>query len=405
MKRSSNWDEKMIESQLKKMPKIEDKQSKEALFERIHERLQEDEVKVRKKKSWFIPAVASAAVLFLLLLLVPSFLNETEFATDVPEMEDDANLMMEINDHPEEEADVARTEEAPGIQTTEEVNIGYYLSAAQPVDELEFSGELVTLAVVAFYPKGESVIPVTVLSEGENVLDSFMIAKDKFSGDAWGIGSFPNIEINSVTEGEEGVVVIDVPRNSLENLASAESTAYSLALQETFSKLGYDQIQFTSDGEQGVFWGQHGMLQTMELQGPRRGYYVFHTDTGHQFLVNGRTVSDPLINANFDDLSLEEVLQLMQQGGENSAYSASIPTDVVITNVEKEGDIVTVTIDENSIDSYREEYLIMVEAIMFAARDFDMNYVQFKGLDQLYQVGPYVMNEQVEIPKYMNFIR
>ena len=406
MKRSSNWDEEKIEKQLKKMPKIEVKQSKEALFERIQERLQEDEVKVRKKKSWFIPAVASAVVLFLLLLLVPAFLNEQESTLDdVLEMEDEANLMMEINDYPEGSPDVTTTEEAPGIKTTDGINDVYYLGAAQPIDELEFAGELVTITVAANYPTGELVIPVTVLSDGASKLGRFMVAKDNFSGERWGIGSFPPIEINSITEETGMVVVIDVPQNSLESMSSAESVTYSLALKETFSKLGYEEIQFTSNGEQGVFWGQHGPLYTMELQEPNRGYYVFKSNTGHHFLVSGRTVGAPARIGESQYASLLETLEFMKQGDESKGYSSSIPDAVVITNVEKTDDVVTITIDESSIDGYREEYLIMVEAIMFAAADFDVRYVQFEGLDELYQIGPYQVNELIEIPKYINFIR
>lgn len=399
MKRSSKWDEKTIESHLRKMPKIEDKQSKEALFAQIQDKLQENNVKVRKKKSWMIPAVASAAVLFLLFLIIPPFMNDQNIAIDGTETEDDVGIQMEINEYPVEDTDKLETDEFMGIQTTEEASEDHYFGAAQTGDALQFAEEIITIGVVAHYPTGEVVIPITVLAVGETKLDKFMNVKDMFSGERWGINSFPPIQINSIKK-ENNTVLIDVPAGSLESLSSSEGIIYRLALEETFSFLGFNKIKFSSDQQSGVIWGKEDFIEEIPLQLPNRGYFLFESQTGHQFLVTGRSVSAPVI----EHSSFEEILQHMQQSNENQGYKAAIPEEVVIKDIEIIGEVATITFDPTTISNDHSKNLIMIEAIMFAAKDFGINFIQFEGLNYI-EIGPYMVQHLIEIPKYPNFIR
>lgn len=402
MKRSSNWDEKLIENQLRKLPKIEDKQSKEALFERIQEKLQEEKLQeLNKKKNWFVPSIAVAAVFFLMLLLVPSFLNERDVT-----IEDSHNEELKMEEAEDvafdEAAGINSIEKAPGIAAVPNDLEPIYLGAVQPADAKEFSSDLINIAIPVYGPGGEFAIPVTVFSNGQSELERFLTAKDAFSGEAWGIGKFPSIEINSMSESKDGVLVIDVPKGSLENLSSAESFIYSQALQETFSQK-YEKIEFSSDGEPGVFWGQTGPISEMDLTEPNRGYYLFESYTGHLFLVRGKAINAPGNNVG-DELSLQETLQAMKQGDMNIGYRSAIPEEIIITNVTEEDNIATVTFADGTYLENSQVHLAMVEAILFTARDFGNKYVRLNGIEQT-EIGPYVMGDLIEIPQYVNFIR
>lgn len=403
MKRSSKWDEKAIENQLKKMPKIEDKQSKEALYARIQEKLQEDQLKPQKRKSWVFPTISSVAVFFLLLLIVPSFLNNNEQNLTLDKVEDNADMLMETSEYPiEEEQDMARTESTPNRLVTDESINDNYFGAVQPNEERELDDALVTIAVPVSFATGEFLLPVTIQGQGLSMLDRFMDVKNSFNGEYWGIGSFPPIQINSISEEKTGVVTIDVPTGSLESLSSTEDSLYMLALKETVSSLGYDQILFTSDGEPGVVWGQQGPLEKLAITDVNRGYYLFESNTGHQFLIKGRLVEAP--GSNEEEFSFHETLELMKSGDIEKGYFASIPEEVVITNIVQTEDKATITFAEGVIVEDKREYLIMLEAIMFTAKDFAIEYIEFEGIT-LDKIGPYKLGDRIEIPDFINFIR
>ncbi|OIJ21551.1 hypothetical protein BKP45_02080 [Anaerobacillus alkalidiazotrophicus] len=401
MKRSSKWDEKTIENQLKKLPKIEDRQTKEALFEKIQEKIQEkiheNEMIQRKKKSWFIPTIATASVVFLLMLLIPPFFNEQELTTDFPEIHDEAEIMMEMNGRADEETGIDTTEKTFEIDLANELDELGYVGAVTPYDEDRFNDQLVTIAVVTHLPSGEMIVPITLMVNEKSFSERFLAAKETFWGERWGIGSFPPIPINTVTIENDGIVNIDIPEKSLESLSSLESEMYRLVLKETFSQHRFSEIHFTSDGKPGVNWGPYGPLYEIKLQQPNRGYYVFHSNTDHKFLVPGN-------HEHQGHKSLPEILEMMKQNDLEIGLSAPIREDVAIEEIEEDGDIVIITFSEGAIIEDTIDNLMMLEAIMFTVRDFGHSYVQFKGIN-IDRIGPYQVKELVPIPNYINFIQ
>ncbi|MFN7252708.1 MAG: hypothetical protein ACK4M9_18335 [Anaerobacillus sp.] len=399
MMRSSKWDEKTIESQLRKLPKIEDKQSKEALFERIQERLQEEQIKERaKKKSWVIPTFAAAAVFVLLLLIIPSFLNERDATIE----ETYPDFRMETTELPEDAAKIMVVDERGN--TGEGFSLIYF-NAVQPYDEVELADQLVTLALPVSSGVQEFAVPVTLLAEGSNVIERFLTAKDTFSGEAYGFEPFPPFQINSIVEGEAGILKIDFKTGSLGGLASAQHRPYEYSLIETF-RPWFEKIELSSDGEPQVDWGQYSPRSDISLRETNRGYYLFASETGHTFLVRGNVVGAP---GNLQDENeveyptLEETLQFMKQGDDSRGYRASIPEDIVISKVNQNGKIVTITFAEGTYIENTAVNTAMVEAILFTAGDFEAEIVQFEGIEPT-QVGPYFL-DFVEVPKYLNFIR
>ncbi|RXJ01929.1 hypothetical protein DS745_08830 [Anaerobacillus alkaliphilus] len=403
MKRSSNWDEKTIENQLRKLPKIEDKQSKEALFERIQERLQEDQIKERKtKKHWIVPSIAAAAVFFLLLLIVPSFLSERNVSIEDSQPEFRMEVAEEAGDVEVDMNGIASID-APGITSVDEYYTIYF-GAVQPYEEEFYQDQLVKLAVPVSGPAGEFVVQVTLLAEGANEIERFLAVKENFSGEPWGIGNFPSIEINSIFEGKGGVLIIDVPTGSLESLSTAENFAYSQSIIETFWPR-FREVELSSDGEPNVFWGQSGPISGFSLEVENRGYYLFESPTGHLFLVTGKSIGAKG-NDSSEDVSLQETLEYMKQYESvgNMGYLPPIGDEFIITNVEQNDEVVTITFADGTIFENSPRHQAMVEAILFTARDFGHSYVQFEGI-QPTQVGPYFTGDLLEIPRYFNFIR
>ncbi|UTW70498.1 hypothetical protein KHA80_09010 [Anaerobacillus sp. HL2] len=127
--------------------KLKIKQSKEELFEKIQERLQEGDQTKRKKKSWFVPT-ASAAVLFLLIILIPSFLNEKDLTLEDTKMvEEEAGMMMEVERNIVEAPGITSTEEMFKTEEASDSSQPIYIGAVHPSVEDNLRENLITLAV------------------------------------------------------------------------------------------------------------------------------------------------------------------------------------------------------------------------------------------------------------------
>ncbi len=400
MKRSSNWDDKKIEDQLRNMPKIEDKQSKEALFERISERLQEEKLSTRKSnKRWMVPTIAAAAAFFLLLLIVPSFLSERNVTIEDSEVEYRMEVAETTDDAAEDMAGIANIE-MPGITSVNEDFYPIYLGSVQPYEQEFYQDQVVKLAVPV---NADFVVQVTLLADGANEIDRFKEVKKSFSGEPWGLGMFPPIEMNAIFEGKGGVLIIDIPTGSLENLSSAETYLYSQSLIETFWPR-FQELELSSDGEPNAFWGQSGPISGFSLEVENRGYYLYESATGHLFLVSGRSIRAK--GNNGEGASLQETLQYMQQyeSFDSGEITPPIGEEFDIINVEQSEEIATIKFADGTLLENHPRHLAMIEAILFTARDFGHTYVQFEGI-QPTQVGPYYTGDLIEIPISPNFIR
>ncbi|WP_147804447.1 hypothetical protein [Alkalicoccus halolimnae] len=73
----NKWTEKEIEKTLTRMPKVEDRQTKDELFQAVERRRAKGPGP--RKKQWFFPAMASAAAVLLIVLMLPSFMNSGLF--------------------------------------------------------------------------------------------------------------------------------------------------------------------------------------------------------------------------------------------------------------------------------------------------------------------------------------
>jgi hypothetical protein len=90
VKQNSDANDQRIESLLKDMPKIQDEQNMDDLFSKIEGRLDDATrtAKKRKKRGWFVPSLATAAVLFVGVLLSSQIWNQnSDKSADIMQIE------------------------------------------------------------------------------------------------------------------------------------------------------------------------------------------------------------------------------------------------------------------------------------------------------------------------------
>lgn len=89
-------EEEQTEQWLKQMPTIKDERSPEEIYFQITKKMKEQQPK-RKKRMLLLPSLASVAVVFILLLTIPTMLsqngNEASLADE--DMNNEVSMMME----------------------------------------------------------------------------------------------------------------------------------------------------------------------------------------------------------------------------------------------------------------------------------------------------------------------
>ena len=95
--------------------------------------------------------------------------------------------------------------------------------------------------------------------------------------------------------------------------------------------------------------------------------------------------------------SLEETLERMKKGKEEIKIKAAIPEGVVIDHVQDRGDTVHITFDEGTEWPNEEQIEVMVDAMLFAAKDFGYEQVIFEG-ENIENLEEYGFNDPVRVP-------
>ncbi|GAA0481346.1 hypothetical protein GCM10008986_02510 [Salinibacillus aidingensis] len=85
MKNNENNHE--IEKMLNQMPKIQDHQDEEELFKKVQQQLQRTQNKQRNRKVWTIPAMTTAAVMLIAVILISVITNQNPTADMAQDME------------------------------------------------------------------------------------------------------------------------------------------------------------------------------------------------------------------------------------------------------------------------------------------------------------------------------
>ncbi|TVP87996.1 MAG: hypothetical protein EA344_01070 [Alkalicoccus sp.] len=134
---NDKWSEKELEDTLRRMPPVKDKQTKDELFHAVKQRADKEAPQRKASKTWFFPAMASAAALLLVVLMIPSFMNTGMFSSgDGPAPADNGGtdtFDTADNNEPAEENN------SPSVQNNEE-NVENTNTVSPDTDGSESSG-------------------------------------------------------------------------------------------------------------------------------------------------------------------------------------------------------------------------------------------------------------------------
>lgn len=420
--RRNEWDDKKIEQRLSELPKMKDEQGKEALFKAIQERMGEMEQtkeygrkKASKKRQWFYPTLASACALFLLILIIPTFIGDNEQSIgDLEEknegitmdmVTEDAKLTVENDmDHFEqsnfEESDFepefsiskSENEEMDIVdEKAEEHDNNLNFVAIPYVEDIQMN-DVISLKVMIEY------VEKKVLGENVDELEKIILyslaAKD--IDESVKIDDLNNIEVDE----DVNEVTLDFKEdNRLLSLSSGEEGIFRETILEVLGIYGFERVHFSMDGVPGIVIGQTGEAEyTWDLPYKNRGYYLYENKEGEQFAVRGVAIGAWTLDEG--ELTLLETLEKMKSVEEDAWYKSFIPENVYFDDAFIEGNEAIVTIDEQSqLDD--EDIKMLVQGIIFAATDFSVDYVTIHG--EPFELVHFIKTEKIPVKPIFQF--
>ncbi|MBU9710415.1 GerMN domain-containing protein [Evansella tamaricis] len=400
MTRKSGWDEEKVEDYLRQLPPVKDKQNKEEIFQAIQTKLKDKQVQQSRKskkirtKTWFYPAIASIAAVFLILLILPSFLNDQQFSTEDHTNDGGTELTngdsQEISGiQPENGSDemgiagITEGDMEGTIETTPEDGLNNIYTPIPKSVQVD-KGDMIETHVFLVGERQEG-------SAFDSLEDNlfFALNSEEFSWSG----------VQSVSIQEDGIIAtldFSTENRRLESMSADEQKALTQAIQELFGFYGIEKVRLTTNGEPGVIYGQDGPLEDLPISYLNRGYYLFETEDGEQYLFRSVSVEQQFTTPTGDFLTFEQTIEKMKNVNELEWYHSPIPKDTEF-DIIHEGDTIRILFSDGSGMEDTKEYELFVESMLLTATDFDdVEYLIFENID-IESVGPYQMGEYLSV--------
>lgn len=381
--KKSEWNDEQLEHLLKQMPIVKDNRDPREIYQSISSK-----VKRKQKNTWIIPSLATVAALLLIVLIGPSFLNQSSDISlgNKESSAEDSSTMMAIDAPKEENGATQMTTITGDDSENRKINDTSLEEPTSYVIREYMDKKLFTFGV----PDAmlHTVIPVSVLvddvdnSHIELLPDIIQKVNATLINSGYTFLDFP-LTNYSFSEKENGdgtknIILEFAPDMNMESLASAESMAFWGAISESFRWFdgNYKEIEFHQNGKMGVMIGQSGVEHTtysLEKAGKRAYFMYTPFEDGRKFLVPNEMRGK---SQTFSD-ALETMRNNLEIG--SFVLQPTINENVNFEIDETNSSNVTITFTDDTSLEDNDINLMMIEAIMITAKEFGYQTVSFEN--------------------------
>lgn len=379
----NEWDDNKIEDLLGKVPKIQDQRSKEDVFKRLKEHGLFDEEPITnhppkkplKKFNW-IPIVVSIAAVFLLAILVPSFMDQIkESSNSSEESTMDTTQSTEMQDMKISES--ATTDESEmGILNTENEDLR---TAVYP-EEVEGH----TVFRLGLMSDAADSLPITVLIPNEIIkrdlgestpsgVELYNQYAPLFDESAIGFSEF-HPYVGTISEMEDRVIHT-LPNHPPYEQGSAALTAYYASLIDTFGDDSYSEVSLLNENGSGFEFSGVGEISTpiqLNNESTQYNYFRYTHSDGTNYLA-------PNFRQSFS--SIEEAIYAMKEETNDIYQSVILPNVDYKISVENQVVMISFTEKMDLMRYDQPQVMQMIEGILLTAASFHMP-VQFENVVQ-----------------------
>jgi hypothetical protein len=398
---NKKWSEEDVERTLTKLPPVQDRQTKDALFQAIESRTEKElptRFSPRKKKPWIFPTMASAAAVLLAILIIPPFFtSDNQLTTDnvnQEELNSNATNQLEnndLNDTDLESPEVAvnnneeeELPEAPSIESNDNETLNE-LDGHEPVHVMTKPARVATVAYIAkSYSVGEGSSANHYITVEEYELDESVNREKALLTSVKESDTTSGHYLNSlqdVTTSGDTVQLHFTDTTALQALSSQEYTFIEEMFQEIVPLYGYNEVEFLVDEEPGVILGPQGMAESLNVITHNRGYYLVE-ENNESVLISARMAGEET-QEDGTPLTFEQTVEKMATTeDEEDWYESAIPSPVEVTSVTIPGDTARVGYRIVEDEEIEEERLnLFFEALKLTAKSFTLDSLEIINVD------------------------
>lgn len=380
--KKEHWDEKEIESFLKKAPKVTDHRSKDEVFNRLmdegafNEDLPQLQPNSQKSIRW-APLFVSIASIFIIVLIGAQFIGNNESVTMQNEAFDLAD--------PETEENMTMSAKEDASSQTERSMINSFSTDAQPERTLVYENELEgnTLFTIGLAGDDAESVPVSILipnevvaektgTENPTMLQLYNAFSPLLDEQSMGFNEYHPYKGELREEGNRLFHML--PEDHQYDAGTASLSNYLGSLIDTFSD-AYTEVEIENTAGTPIYFDHIGDVnEPFLLNGENAQYNYFMYQ-----MRNGAVYLSPNFRMSFTDV--QEAIKNMTVEA-NDIYRTVILPGVYL-KVEEADAIVTIKFEEPlNLENYEPaQAMRMIEGLIMTAESFDKQ-VKFENIVQ-----------------------
>lgn len=396
-----NNDEKRMIRKLKQLPKVTDHMSKEELYEKVRMNMNRSVKANTTQKSKYskkiIPIFSTALVIVIVLLMLPSLVNDTMFNTSESQTFD-SNKSFDVEMDTEESSSTTPDQTKKSLEKEDfaenntSINNSKESYVSYIINSINKHSTLIHAAVVE--EQLQYVIPISLISEESSDLSFFYNNLDHYlKEDEWGVIDYMLKDAVFEMDISNNQVIMELPDHFSLGDGTARANVFGEMLTMMFQPYGINRVVFNNHNE--IDLGPYGKISETELlETITSNYKLFkHPEADQAFLT---PVKQP-------DQTIVEALNDMKNDEDLSNVSQTIPNDVNFKVNLAEDELLIHFSDDTTLKN-EQLYITMIEAILMTAKSYQYEEVTFENYN-IERIGPYDLTESLDVPLAVNPIK
>lgn len=402
---------KMIE-QLKALPKIEDRQSKTLLYEKINETIHG--VKVADKHNffkWFIPSIATIAFAALILIMIQTgVFKQDQIANQATELQ---NNMRDIDSQEIREKSTLEINES---QESSDENMEHSTNDAKAIDEEQdqetnqanqlvyyndqYDLPIYNIAVMdqeAMYAIPISLIDTSATDDG-HPNDAYNRISSFIDEESFGVSLFPFEEVEFEFSDDYRTINMNVADDYQFPQGSTLANIFQDMINFMFADYPAEGLNLQTESTDYIELGSFGKLSVLEIEPINHlAYKIYQFEDKERLLV---PIKQNLDGEQF--FTIDEALREMQYDQSEFSIYGVIPSGVEFSVDPSDQDVLRINFEANSLFGDNRMTKEMIEAILMTAKSFDFDRVNIGLEDDLLQVGSFDLELPIPVPDAVN---
>ncbi|RFB17013.1 hypothetical protein DZB84_11525 [Bacillus sp. HNG] len=400
MMKKSEWNDEQLEQMLSQMPRVKDNRKPQEIYQNITLKMNK-----QKKKVWMVPTIASVAAALLLFILAPSFIdNMNSSSSDSAEMaREKSSIAMENKEETSNDESFSTLQEADESKPDDEVEI--FSSEEQPIQNYAVNsvGENQVLLTYGVYLGGvmfPTIVSIVVESDGQDVVEQWQknipqVNEFIRQNAGWGIDGIPESYFTDFSEVEtkDSAKAVRVDVNNTvhtESFSSAQRVEFLQAINSFRYLLeDYQHVELFQNNQQGIMIGETGTTENnidLEKDTKKAYLYFLNEESGKKLLA-----------LTYEDFkTVKQALEAMKNDKDQGDYKLYPTIISEIKDINEDGSNLEVHFSDDAVLENTDNYILMLDAIMLTAKEFNFNKVTFYG--NIDQIGNVRFGEPTPVP-------